>query len=93
MIWFIGFVEGDGAILTTHNSTRVGLVIAQKEREVLDEICNTLGFGYVKAFHSNTYDKVNFHKFFVNDQASIYMLACLFNGHLVIPHRIAQLAN
>ena len=93
LVWFIGFVEGDGAILTTHGNTRTGLVIAQKERDVLDHICKTLGFGYVKAFHPNSYNKVHFHKYFVNDFASIHKLACLFNGHLVIPHRVNQLAK
>lgn len=48
LTWFIGFSEGDGAILT--NKGRVKFVITQKESDILYHIQKVLGFGTVREF-------------------------------------------
>jgi len=80
--WFIGFIEGDGAIL--EHKGRCRLVITQKDPKVLIEIKNTLGFGKVKDF-----DK--FSRFIVEDNKNCLLLYLLLNGNLVLEHRINQL--
>ena len=82
LYWFIGFIEGDGAIL--EHKGRCRLVITQKEPKALIEIKNTLGFGKVKDF-----DK--FSRFIVEDNKNCLLLYLLLNGNLVLEHRINQL--
>ena len=48
LTWFVGFSEGDGAILTDSNETRIRFVITQKEDVVLNNIKEILGFGMVR---------------------------------------------
>lgn len=86
--WFIGFVEGDGAILSYKERPR--FVITQKESRILYEIQNTLGFGKVYAYSSKN---TVFHRYIVTDIKSILLLTLLFNGNLLIPHRIKQLTK
>jgi hypothetical protein len=81
--WFIGFVEGG---LYTRASGRLSFVITQQEENILQHIKSVLGFGVVR-FDSG----VNAYRYIVEDKASILLLAYLFNGNLVLPHRIAQL--
>jgi hypothetical protein len=50
LTWFIGFVEGDGAIQTYANGTRVRFVLTQKESAILFYIQKKLGIGIVKHF-------------------------------------------
>ena len=84
--WFIGFTEGDGAILTS-NPSRMSFVITQKEPNILYHIQTMLGFGDVK------YDKGALaYRFIVRDINDIIKLAYLFNGNLHLDHRIKQLA-
>lgn len=83
LTWFIGFSEGDGAILTYKG--RPSFVITQKEKEVLLHIQNVLGFGIVREFKS-------FSRYYVLDIQNIYLLTLLFNGNLVLQHRKSQLA-
>jgi hypothetical protein len=60
----------------------------QKEDAILHHVQEVLGFGRV------TFDKgSNSHRYIVEDYASIYKLAHLFNGNLVMDYRINQLAN
>jgi hypothetical protein len=51
IIWLTGFFEGEGSCGYYHHSCwkggRLIISISQKEREVLDEIKATVGFGYV----------------------------------------------
>lgn len=82
LYWFIGFIEGDGAIL--EHKGRCRLVITQKEPRALIEIKNNLGFGKVKNF-----DK--FSRFIVEDNKNCLLLYLLLNGNLVLEHRINQL--
>ena len=51
--WFIGFAEGDGAILVDKNILRIRFVLTQKESDVLVHIQKTFGFGKVRYYHPN----------------------------------------
>jgi hypothetical protein len=82
LMWFIGFSEGDGAILT-HKDSCI-FVITQKEGTILDHIRDTLQLGIVKDFGK-------FNRYIVRDKNSIKVLISLFNGNLVLDKRKAQL--
>ena len=85
--WFIGFVEGDGGIYTYND--RLSFVITQDEFAILNHIKDQLGCfaGSVR------FDKgVQSYRYVVSDLPSIVLLAHLFNGNLVLEHRIKQLA-
>jgi hypothetical protein len=86
LTWFIGFVEGDGAILC--NGGRPRFVLTQKEGTILKHIQSVLGFGTVRHFPSGDY-----HRFIVQDIKHIFILCTLFNGNLVLPHRVSQLTK
>ena len=82
LTWFIGFSEGDGAILTTKGKAK--FVLTQKEDAILHQVQEVLGFGIVKQF-------TGYSRFIVTDIPSILLLVYLFNGNLVLPHRLSQL--
>lgn len=84
LVWFIGFSEGDGAILTSNG--RVKFVLTQKESAILYHIQEVLGFGQVSKFD-------NFSRFVVSKQQDILLLFYLFNGNLVLAHRQSQLSQ
>ena len=86
LIWFIGFVEGDGAIL--YHGDRPRFVLTQKEGIILKHIQSVLGFGTVRHFPSGDY-----YRFIVQDIKHILILCTLFNGNLVLPHRVSQLSK
>ena len=93
LTWFIGFVEGDGAIQTYANNTRVRFVLTQKESGILYYVRNMLGIGIVKHFPQGTSgNKNDFYRWIVDNPSDILLLAFLFNGNLAITHRIQQLA-
>lgn len=82
--WFIGFTEGDGAFLQNKNQPR--FVLTQKEVEVLYLIKQTLGFGLVTTYSNG------FSRYIVSNTDDIIKLINIFNGNLVLPHRIKQLS-
>ena len=84
LTWFIGFTEGDGAILTTKGKAR--FVLTQKEGAILYHVQEVLGFGEVRQFDG-------YYRFIVTDTQSILLLVHIFNGNLVLPHRQEQLRN
>lgn len=84
MTWFIGFAEGDGAILSFNG--RPTFVLTQKEGAILYHIQSVLGFGTVR---KTGY----YYRYFVEDLKGVLLLCVLFNGNLVLPHRINQLAQ
>lgn len=93
LIWFIGFVEGDGAIQTFANGTRIRFVLTQKEYGILYHIHKVLGFGTVKHFpQGKSGNKNDFYRWIVDNPSHILLLAFLFNGNLALNHRIQQLA-
>lgn len=92
LTWFIGFAEGDGAILTHGNRPR--FVLTQKEGTILYAIQKMFGFGYVKYFGPGTSGNKNgFYRWIVEDRASLLILSHLFNGNLASTHRVNQLKN
>jgi hypothetical protein len=88
LIWLIGFIEGDGAIL--ENKGRCRLVITQKDPKSLVEIESILGFGKVKNFVDA---KQKYSRFIVEDNSNCLLLYLLLNGNLVFKHRLDQLNN
>ena len=93
LTWFIGFVEGDGAIQTYANNTRVRFVLTQKESGILYYVRNMLGIGIVKHFPQGTSgNKNDFYRWIVDNPSHILLLAFLFNGNLALTHRIQQLS-
>lgn len=92
LTWFIGFVEGDGAIQSYSNNTRVRFVLTQKESNILYHIHKTLGIGVVKHFPQGTSgNKNDFYRLIIDNPSEILLLAFLFNGNLALTHRIQQL--
>ncbi len=93
LTWFIGFVEGDGAIQTYGESKRVRFVLTQKESAILYYIQKTLNIGVVKHFPQGISGKKNdFYRLIVENPSQILLLAFLFNGNLAMNHRIEQLS-
>ena len=84
--WFVGFTEGDGALLISNGRPR--FVLTQKESAILFHIANYLGFGTVRKFTSG---KETFYRYIVEDFKGVLLLALIFNGNLAIPNRINQL--
>lgn len=92
--WFVGFAEGDGALLSSKG--RLQFVLTQKESSILEHIRNVLGFGTVRKFTSG---KSVFHRYVVEDYKGVLLLSLIFNGNLAIlffskekkKHRVSQL--
>jgi len=82
LTWLIGFIEGDGAILTHKKS--LSIVLTQKDSSVLYHIKTVLGFGIIKEF--NGYSRLIFRK-----NSEIYLMILLLNGNLVLNKRKEQL--
>lgn len=85
LTWFVGFAEGDGALLTSKQRPR--FVLTQKEKQVLLDIQNTLKFGSLRSIQGRYY------RFVVEDNKHILLLCLLFNGNLVQHHRVSQLSK
>ncbi len=93
LTWFIGFVEGDGALQSYDKGKRVRFVLTQKERAILYYIQKKIGIGIVKHFPQGTSgNKNDFYRLIVDNPLEILMLAHLFNGHLTINNRVQQLS-
>ena len=93
LTWFIGFVEGDGAIQTYANNTRVRFVLTQKESAILFHIQKKLGLGTVKHFpQGKSGNKNDFYRLIVDNPSHILLLAFLFNGNIALTRRIQQLS-
>jgi hypothetical protein len=88
LLWFIGFVEGDGALLSYKGRPR--FVLTQKEGFILEHIKNVLGFGIVRKFNSGGSE---YSRYIVDEINGILLLSLIFNGHLVLPRRIEQLSR
>jgi hypothetical protein len=80
--WFVGFAEGDGFIGTNEGISV--FVLTQKESKILNEIKETLKFGYVKEFDG-------FSRYIVREQSCVFLLFHLFNGNLHLLPKIEQL--
>jgi len=93
LTWFIGFVEGDGAIQTYAKGTRMRFVLTQKENAILYYTQKKLGIGTVKHFpQGKSGNKNDFYRLIVDNPSHILLLAFLFNGNLALTNRIGQLS-
>lgn len=93
LTWFIGFTEGDGAILLNKiNSTSSGIrfVLTLKEGKILYEIQEKLGLGAVRFYSQG---KNGYYRFIVTKNKDLFILALLFHGNLVLSHRISQFTS
>ena len=98
--WFIGFIEGDGAILHRKNydsqnnfiNERNMLIIVQKDYKVLEYIKDTLLIGNINYVYD---DKKNIKhaRYTVYDQNEIKLIYLILNGNLHLKKRIVQLNN
>lgn len=88
--WFIGFLEGDGAIL--EHKGRPSFVLTQKDDTVLHEISLTLKIGKVKHFYDNKGNK-KYSRYLVTDNKGIFLLYLLLNGNIVLQSRLNQLTK
>lgn len=86
--WFIGFLEGDGAIL--EHKGRSYFVLTQKDDTVLHEICETLKVGKVKHFYDKQGNR-KYSRYIVSENKGIFLLYLLLNGNLVLQSRVNQL--
>jgi hypothetical protein len=86
--WFVGFAEGDGAILSYKG--RPLFVLTQKEESVLQHIFSVLGFGTIRKIDTKG---TIIYRYIVEDFTGILLLATIFNGNLAIPHREEQLGK
>jgi len=66
-----------------HNE-RLTFVITQKDPKVLKEINIALGLGVVKDFKG-------FSRYIVSNNSDCFLIYLIFNGNLIIHHRINQL--
>lgn len=80
--WFVGFTEGDGNF-TVNNRGDLQFVVTQGtgDIQILEYIVEVLGFGRVNKQGKNT------HRFVVNDKANSFLIATIFNGNIVLPHK------
>jgi len=88
LAWFIGFLEGDGAIL--EHKGRSSFVLTQKDDTVLHEICETLKIGIVKHFYDHNGNR-KYSRYIVSENKGIFLLYLLLNGNLVLQSRVNQL--
>lgn len=86
--WFVGFSEGDGAILEYNGRSR--FVLTQKDVVVLEKIKSVLNFGHIR-YTMNQNGYVKYGRFIVSDNNDILLLYLLFNGNLRINYRKEQL--
>ena len=84
LTWFIGFTEGDGAILSY--GSNLTFILTQKDPKILHEIRKAFGFGFVKNYGGIC-------KYIVNNNIYCFLLYLIFNGNLVIKSKIIQLNN
>jgi hypothetical protein len=84
LTWFIGFSEGDGAILI--NKGKALFVLTQKEGAILHHVQEVLNFGTVRQYNG-------YYRFIVREPQSILLLVHIFNGNLVLSHRLNQLGE
>lgn len=87
LTWFIGFVEGHGSFVVSHNKVYFDLTQHLKHINLLYKIKTTLGFGTVlKRIHNDRYVAV----FYVTGKNNFIRLAHLFNANLLSSNKKNQ---
>lgn len=95
--WFIGFIEGDGAILVYKD--RCDLIITQKDISVLINIKNILGIGSIRYYYKDNTSSIEYKKnkelshgkYRISDIKNIILMYILLNGNLKLVNRKLQL--
>lgn len=88
LTWFIGFSEGDGALLRQKNQLK--FVLTQKEGKILYHIKNTLNIGQINFYPQGKNNKNGYYRLIVTNPKEIYILALIFNGNLVLNSKSNQ---
>ena len=85
LIWFIGFVEGDGSFIVSNvkskNRKRLFFCINQKDAKLLFKIKKKLGFGNVLAYKQNNQ---TYYRYSTSSFPNVRKLIHLFNGNLLL---------
>nr|YP_009367879.1 putative LAGLIDADG homing endonuclease [Hazenia capsulata]ARK14893.1 putative LAGLIDADG homing endonuclease [Hazenia capsulata] len=93
--WFVGFFEGDGSLSSFatldkrdgRRGTRLRVEIGQKEKNILQLIQKTFGFGNLRIDRrKNTI----YWRWTVDSQQAIERIAFLLSGNLILPKRQKQ---
>lgn len=82
LTWLIGFIEGDGALLTYKEN--LSIVLTQKDSLVLYHIKDILGIGLVKEFKG-------YSRLIIKNNSDIYLMILLLNGNILLNKRKEQL--
>jgi hypothetical protein len=103
LIWFIGFVEGDGSFWTRDGNVGTQFKVNKKTKRAEFEICQKieniqllkhirtrLGFGKVSTFEKNGF---SYCRFYTSERQNIIRLIFLFNGNLILNKRREQFLN
>jgi hypothetical protein len=94
LTWFIGFVEGDGSFVISHNKVYFDLTQDLKDISLLYQIKATLGFGKILTRTSKILTRSGKHRnvgvFYVTGKDNFIRLAHLFNGNLVTSYKKKQ---
>lgn len=94
LTWFIGFVEGDGSFVISHNKVYFDLTQDLKDINLLYQIKATLGFGKVLTRTTKVLTCTGKHRkvgvFYVTGKDNFIRLAHLFNGNLVTSYKKKQ---
>lgn len=81
IVWFIGFVEGDGSFFIHKQRNQMVFSITQKDVLVLQEIQKQLGFGQIR---HNCGAQKNCFSYNVSNYNGVLCLLALFNGNIVL---------
>jgi hypothetical protein len=87
LTWFIGFVEGDGSFIISHNKVYFDVTQDLKDIDLLYKIKASLGFGKIL---TRTDKHRNVGVFYVTGKDNFMRLAHLFNGNLVTEYKKKQ---
>jgi hypothetical protein len=84
--WFVGFFESDGSIIRNSRGD-LQFVITQREKKILEEIKNKLGFGSVIP------QRIDCFRFSLQNLQELYWILLILNGNLVLPQRQKQFSK
>lgn len=95
--WFIGFIEGDGAILGYNK--RCSLIITEKDISILIKIKDKLGIGKIRYYYKDNTSSIeyiknkelSYGKYSILDIKNILLMYILLNGNLRLLNRKLQL--
>ena len=81
LIWFIGFVEGDGSFFIHSARKQMVFSITQKDILVLEKIQNQFQFGQIQPYCG---PQKNCFNYSVSNYKAVVCLLALFNGNLIL---------